>query len=149
MVEDEKVEVLAKHVMAEAFRGMHDREGVPTYVHSINVSIMLGPQATSAERAIAYLHDVLEDTEWTVSMLKARGVPLKIIDSVVLLTRDNVHSYEEYIDNLLASGDSAAINVKIADLRTNITRRGTATKHFRRYWAALEKLLGVDWRYKG
>ena len=66
-------------------------------------------------KAVAWLHDVLEDCPITAVDLISSGVPPRIVDAVVLLTNTHV-TYADYIQHVKASGNKLAIQVKIADL---------------------------------
>lgn len=68
---------------------------------------------------IAYLHDVLEDTDITSELLCEMGVSLKVINCVVTLTHSRSESYIDYILRIKQLGGWARI-VKIADLTHNL-----------------------------
>lgn len=51
---------------------------------------------TDIEKAVAYLHDVLEDTSVTVDELR-NMFPNEIVDGVIALTHRKDESYFEYI----------------------------------------------------
>ena len=55
-------------------------------------------------RAVAVFHDVLEDTEWKASDLRAAGVPAMIVEAVLALTRHDGESYESFIERVLSFG---------------------------------------------
>jgi (p)ppGpp synthase/HD superfamily hydrolase len=66
----------------------------------------------------AVLHDVVEDTAWTLEQLKAEGFPDAVINAVELLTHDDDTPYEEYVKKI--AGNPIATQVKLADLRDNL-----------------------------
>ncbi|MDQ9887923.1 guanosine-3',5'-bis(diphosphate) 3'-pyrophosphohydrolase, partial [Acinetobacter pittii] len=68
-------------------------------------------------KAVAYLHDVIEDTWATTGDLKNAGFSDEIIEAVKLLTRDKDMDYEKYIENLCKN--PVAKTVKLADLEHN------------------------------
>lgn len=72
-------------------------------------------------RAVAVLHDVLEDTEWEASDLRAAGVPAMVVEAVLALTRHDGESYESFIERILTFGEPA-VSVKRADITDNIAR---------------------------
>ena len=55
---------------------------------------------TDIEKAVAYLHDVLEDTNVTMDELR-KMFPNEIVDGVMTLTHRKDESYFEYIRQLL------------------------------------------------
>jgi (p)ppGpp synthase/HD superfamily hydrolase len=66
----------------------------------------------------AVLHDVVEDTEWTLERLRAEGVPEAVLEAVECLTRRKDESYEEFIARVRKN--RIAHEVKIADLEDNM-----------------------------
>ena len=66
---------------------------------------------------VALLHDVVEDTEYTLIDLIQRGFSTKVIDALKLMTHDDSVPYLEYVDNL--KHNPIARTVKLADLRHN------------------------------
>ncbi|QXL90562.1 putative metal dependent phosphohydrolase [Salmonella phage NINP13076] len=67
--------------------------------------------------AIAALHDVLEDTDVTAADLVMLGFSNRVKDAVVILTKKEGQSPEEYFENIALNYD--AVRVKLADLRHN------------------------------
>lgn len=83
------------------------------------------PPATDEQLAVAWLHDVVEDTTVSLDDLRDIGFPETIVAAVDLLTRKPPFSYGEYILDLLsAEGDAAELarTVKLADARDNLAR---------------------------
>lgn len=78
---------------------------------------------TDIEKAVAYLHDVLEDTNVTVYELRNMFLN-EILDGVITLTHRKDESYFEYISRVSTS--KLAKKVKAADLY--ITRIKEPTK---------------------
>ncbi len=72
---------------------------------------------TPEEKAIAWLHDVLEDTEYTESHILFFGIPEDIVRDIKALTKTKGTPYEEYLANLL--NHPRARRVKIADMLHN------------------------------
>ena len=66
----------------------------------------------------AVLHDVLEDTPVTVDELRAEGLPDDVIDAVIVLTRRDGTSYEDYIERVALN--PIARDVKAADIADNL-----------------------------
>ena len=66
-------------------------------------------------KAVAWLHDIIEDTPTTAEDLRAAGVREDIINAVVLSTHGD-EPYADYIKNIIESGDALAIAVKKADI---------------------------------
>lgn len=97
---------------------------------------------------VAYLHDILEDTEVTYEYLKT-NINIGVADSVRILTRFKHLTYDEYINRIIKSHDLPALVVKIADLRTNLNilrfqkvNKGDLNR-LNKYLAAYHKLLNI------
>ena len=69
-------------------------------------------------KIVAVLHDIIEDTECTVDILKEWGINEDAIESINTLTHKEGMSYMEYIREI--SYDFIAIEVKLADLKCNM-----------------------------
>lgn len=75
-------------------------------------------------KIIALLHDVVEDTPLTLHDLAGLGYDEATLKAVDLLThRKKEMSYQDYIDRICASGNRAAIWVKLADQEDNLDPR--------------------------
>ena len=72
---------------------------------------------TDEEKAVAWLHDVLEDTNVSAESL-ARVFPAQIMEALNALTHGNNESYEEYIKRVRLN--PLAAKVKLADLTHNM-----------------------------
>jgi (p)ppGpp synthase/HD superfamily hydrolase len=109
-----------------------DKGGKSYILHPIRVMMRL---RTDDEElmSIAILHDVVEDSDWTLAALRAEGFSDRVIDALSLLTHDHVDSYEEYVKKIATNRD--ATRIKLEDLRDNsdITRlKGLREKDFKR-----------------
>lgn len=69
-------------------------------------------------RTIAWLHDVVEDTDMTLDDLRVEGFPDDVVEAVRLLT--HMSKAEPYLDHLLQiKSNPLARKVKLLDLRHN------------------------------
>lgn len=75
-------------------------------------------QADSIHVSVAYLHDILEDTDTTVEMLR-EWFPASVVDAVVALTKIKGEKYSEYLDKVAAN--KIALVVKMHDTLCNLT----------------------------
>ena len=128
----------------EAHRDQTDKSGMPYVFHPFH----LAEQMDSEESTIvALLHDVIEDTEYTLSDLAAMGFSNSVIDALALMTHDSTVPYMEYVRAI--SLNSLATKVKLADLRHNsdLTRLDhvdeKALSRVKKYAAAIELLESV------
>ena len=115
---------LALQVAQKAHAGQVDKAGKDYILHPMTVDSYMD---TDVEKAIAYLHDVLEDTSVTVDELN-ENFPNEIVDTLILLTHKQNETYFEYISRV--SKSKLAKKVKVADLLHNldITRINEPTK---------------------
>jgi len=113
---------LAESIARKAHSGQFRRGGVTPYIiHPERVVARLRAQGPIDDRilAVAWLHDVLEDTEVTVSELKNAGIPLPVLDSIAAITRWDGQPYEDYLFSI--NQDPYARVVKIADILDNLS----------------------------
>lgn len=131
----------AIRICVEAHRGQVDRAGAPYSLHPLRMMFRV---QTESEKIVALLHDVVEDTDWTLDALREAGFPAEVVDAVDALTRREEESYEEFVRR--ASADPLARRVKVADLEDNmdVRRTGMASdedvERFRRYYRAWRSL---------
>jgi (p)ppGpp synthase/HD superfamily hydrolase len=105
-------------IAAEAHRGQRDRSGQPYILHPLRV---MGRVQTEAEKVVAVLHDVVEDTDWTLEKLRAAGFPEEMVQAVDNLTKREGEAYEAAVERAARSPLSRA--VKLADLEDNMDVR--------------------------
>ncbi len=100
--------------------GQFDMHGVPYILHPLQVMRNLNSNDQELN-AIAMLHDILEDTEATVELLKYHGMTNRIINAVVVLTKavDRKFTYAGYIERIIQNEDARL--VKIADIEHNLS----------------------------
>ena len=98
----------------EAHKDQVDKSGLPYVFHPFH----LAEQMTSEETVtVALLHDVVEDTDYTISDLADMGFPPVITDALMLLTHDEAVPYLDYVAKIKENPVAKA--VKLADLRHN------------------------------
>lgn len=115
---------LALQIAQKAHAGQVDKAGKDYILHPMTVASYMD---TDIEKTIAYLHDVLEDTDVTVDALR-EIFPNEIVDTLITLTHRKDESYFEYIQRVSTS--KLAKKIKVADLLHNldITRIKEPTK---------------------
>lgn len=128
----------ALRIAVDAHNGQKDLDGNPVILHPIAV----GLAGNNREEIIGgFLHDVVEDTEFTFNDLLARGVDKTIVETLQLLTHSKDISYDEYVQRIVTSGNSIAIHIKYNDLKHNL-KRGRAGGHWK-IVAKHEKALAI------
>lgn len=118
-------EMLSKAIrMASiAHEGQLDKAGSPYILHPLRVMMMVGNN--KALMTATVLHDIVEDTDWTLEMLRAEGFNRQIIDAVDAMTRRVYEDgskeiyHQEFIPRLMKN--QFACIVKMMDLTDNST----------------------------
>ena len=108
----------ALEIAVEAHRGQLQKDGLPYVLHPIK---LMQSVCTFEEQVAALLHDVVEDTDWTLDNLRDEGFTQPILNAVECLTHSEGVSYEDYIEGI--SKDPIARSVKLADLSDNMDLR--------------------------
>jgi (p)ppGpp synthase/HD superfamily hydrolase len=131
----------AIQIAAEAHAGQVDKAGAPYILHPLRVMFRV---ESYEERIVAVLHDVVEDSRWTLDDLRAEGFSDAVVNSVDALTRRTDESYMEFVRR--AGRDPAGRRVKLADLADNsdISRLSSPTDadvaRLERYRRAIDEL---------
>lgn len=134
---------LAESIARTAHAGQAEEStGDPYVLHLERVANLVEGEDA---KAVAWLHDVLEDTEVTLAELDSYGFSDEIVDAVDTLTRKPGEAYADYIDYILATEDPLAIAVKLADLLHHL--RPNCPERLRpRYLEAWKTLTGEEWQ---
>lgn len=129
----------------EAHRDQRDKSGIPYVFHPFHVAEQM-PNELSTVTAL--LHDVVEDSDYTLEDLRQIGFPEAVLDALSLLTHRDGTPYLDYVARL--RHNPIAKQVKLADLRHNsdLTRldevRETDLKRVEKYKKALALLEQSD-----
>lgn len=135
----------AIRIAAVAHEPDKDKAGRPYVLHPIRVMMRM---RTEEERIVAVLHDVVEDTDWTLEGLRREGFTEEIVQAVDRLTKRPGESYDDSVQR--AAGDPIARRVKLADLEDNMDPRRLREltpehrERLERYHRAWRKLGGAD-----
>lgn len=100
-------------VAIKAHQGQKDKGGKPYILHPINVALNVKGKD---EKIVALLHDVIEDTSYTIDDLDFLSEKQR--KALLLLTHDNNVPYMEYIEEV--KKNKIASKVKLADLEQNM-----------------------------
>lgn len=76
---------------------------------------------------VGIAHDLLEDTECSHEELE-QAIGKNLMSSVIILTKSNDITYEDYITEVKLSNDPLAILVKKADIKDHFSQEETLTK---------------------
>ena len=102
-------------IAAKAHAGQKDKGGQTYILHPLRLMLQM---RTEDERMTAVLHDVVEDSDWTLEQLRSEGFSEAVGQAVDALTERKDESYEALVQR--AVGDPIARVVKIADIRDNM-----------------------------
>ena len=126
-------ELLGKAILiaAEAHEDQYDKGGRPYILHPLHIMNQLLFDTELA--VIGVLHDVLEDSEWTVSDLVQHGFTNRVVEALRLLTHSPGTSYTDYIERVATNYDAVRVKRKDLEHNSDITRlKGVSAKDLRR-----------------
>jgi len=92
-----------------------DDDGVPYVFHPARVASGFTDEIGAC---VAWLHDVIEDTDCTIEELQTAGFPEAVCSAVALMTHEEGTDYMDYVRKL--SQNRVAKAVKLADLQDNL-----------------------------
>ena len=105
----------ALEIALKAHAGQKDQSGLPYILHPLRV---MQNVTGYKPKIVALLHDVVEDTSYTLQDLEASGFSGEVIEAVDCLTRRSHEDYFDYLERL--AQNPIAVQVKIADLTDNL-----------------------------
>lgn len=127
----------------EAHKDQVDKSGMPYVYHPFHLAEQMNTEDTIV---VALLHDVVEDTDYTLGDLRDMGFPERIVEALSYMTHDDAVPYLDYVARIKENPIASA--VKLADLRHNsdITRLDVvdekALERVRKYEKAIKILEG-------
>ena len=98
----------------EAHKNQVDKSGLPYVFHPFHLAEQMRDELSTV---VALLHDVVEDTPYTLDDLRKMGFPEAVLDALTLLTHTDDTPYLNYVARL--KSNSIARAAKLADLRHN------------------------------
>ena len=104
-------------IVSKVFSEKCDKGGFPYIIHLLKVYSNVSDYK---EKVCALLHDIIEDTDITYDDLRDVGYSEEIIDILTILTKIKGEDYRDYIKRIIDSGNTHAMNIKLADLRHNM-----------------------------
>ena len=98
----------------KAHKDQVDKSGMPYVFHPFHVAEQMTDEVTTI---VALLHDVVEDTDYTLEDIAAEGFGEDILKAVALMTHEDDVPYLDYVAKL--KDNPIARAVKLADLAHN------------------------------
>ncbi len=132
---------MAMKLCFEAHKDQKDKSGLPYVFHPFHVAEQMPDEKTTI---VALLHDVIEDTPYTLQDIRDMGFEQDVLDALALMTHDKNVPYMDYVAKI--KSNPIARTVKLADLRHNsdLTRldevSDAALMRVEKYRAAMQLL---------
>lgn len=98
----------------EAHKNQTDKSGLPYIFHPFHLAEQMTDEVTTI---VALLHDVAEDTDYSLNDIEAMGFSQEVMTALSLLTHDKSVPYMDYV--ALIKQNPVAKTVKLADLKHN------------------------------
>ena len=98
----------------KAHKDQKDKSGMPYVFHPFHLAEQMSDEPTTV---VALLHDVIEDTDYTLDDLAAMGFDGQVLDAIALMTHADGVPYMDYVAEIKKNPIARA--VKLADLRHN------------------------------
>ncbi len=133
----------AIEIAVGAHKGQVDKAGAPYILHPLRVMSSL---ETEEEKIVGILHDVVEDSDWTLEKLRGERFPETVIDALRSVTTEEGEDYDDFVRR--ARENPIGRRVKIADVTDNldIKRISDPTdrdfQRLKKYLRALDILRG-------
>lgn len=108
----------AIEIAVEAHKDQVQKSGLPYILHPL---ALMGAVTSVDAKIAAVLHDVVEDTAWSLDDLRAEGFSTEVLAAIDCLTHREGEAYEDYLSRV--AGNDLARAVKLADLKDNMNFR--------------------------
>ena len=106
-------------IALEAHKGQIDKAGKPYILHPLRLMVDV---ESEIEMISAVLHDVLEDSHFSVEDLKKEGIADEAIEIIQCLTKQSNESYEDFIKRIFLNKRAAQVKIKDIQDNMNIAR---------------------------
>lgn len=98
----------------EAHKEQVDKSGMPYVFHPFHLAEQMQTEETTV---VALLHDLVEDTDYTIDDLTSMGFGRTVTDAIALMTHADGVAYMDYVREI--KNNPIAKAVKLADLKHN------------------------------
>ena len=105
---------IALKLCFEAHKDQIDKSGMPYVFHPFHLAEQMADENTTI---VALLHDVIEDTEYTLDDLRKFGFAEDVLSAISLMTHADDVPYMDYVVKIKTNPIAKA--VKLADLKHN------------------------------
>ena len=122
----------AIQIASTAHLNQTDKGGKPYILHSLWVMDRVRHLGEDY-MIVAVLHDVVEDSTWTIDLLIKEGFNNNIINALFLLTHSKELLYDDYIKAISINPIAKAVKLRDLEHNSKITRlKGLRKKDFDR-----------------
>lgn len=104
----------AMRLCFKAHKRQLDKSGIPYVFHPIHLAEQMTDEDTTI---VALLHDVVEDTRYTLKKLRKKGFSERVLEAIALMTHNDGSPYLDYVARIKENPIAKA--VKLADLKHN------------------------------
>lgn len=112
----------AIQLAVQAHFGQKDKIGQPVILHPLTVMLTVQP-ANESNQIVSVLHDVLEDTEYSIDQITSQvSLTDREIEALNLLNHKKGDPYVNYVRHIKTSSNDIAVSVKLADIKHNAMR---------------------------
>lgn len=102
-------------IATKAHAGQVDKAGQPYILHPLRLMFRFH---TEDEMIVAVMHDVIEDSDFTLYELKDFGFSDDIVAAIECLTKRSNESYEDFVSRVIQN--DLARKIKIEDIKDNL-----------------------------
>ena len=116
---------LALSIAMEANRGQIDKAGVDYIEHPLYVASLV---CTEDEKAVALLHDVIEDSPFTAEELLLAGLPETVVTAVQVLSKKNGQDYQTYLETVKSNPLARVVKLAVLKHNSDLSRLSSVTE---------------------
>ena len=102
-------------IALDAYQGQTDKAGETYILHPLR---LMSKMDSKEEMSVALLHDVVEDSDYTLQHLREKSIPAKVVEAVEYLTKKEGENYEDFTERV--KSNKLAAKVKKADIEDNM-----------------------------
>ena len=129
----------------KAHKDQYDYNGIPYVFHPFHIAEQMKDEDTTV---VALLHDVVEDTDYSIEDLVDLGFNERVIEALKLLTHDDDTPYIDYLERIKTN--ELARTVKIADVlhnadQTRLDVIDEKAKYWEQKYNKAMQILGIKW----
>ena len=116
---------LALSIAMEAHRGQFDKAGVDYIEHPLYVASLV---CTEDEKAVALLHDVIEDSPFTAEELLLAGLPETVVTAFQVLSKKNGQDYQTYLETVKSNPLARVVKLAVLKHNSDLSRLSSVTE---------------------